>query len=40
MQFLLDTCAILRYAQGSDELPTSILNLMEREICYYSIASL
>ena len=40
MQFLLDTCAILRYAQGSDELPTSIRNLMEREICYYSIASL
>ena len=26
MQFLLDTCAIFRYAQGSDELPTSIRN--------------
>ena len=40
MQFLLNTCAILRYVQGSDELPLSIKNLMEREVCFYSITSL
>lgn len=40
MQFLLDTCAILWYAQGSSELPHSIKDLMERELCFYSIASL
>jgi PIN domain nuclease of toxin-antitoxin system len=40
MKYLLDTHAILWYAQGSDELSKTALSLMENEECFYSIASL
>ena len=40
MQYLLDTHAILWYAQGSNELSSNARSLMENETCYYSILSL
>ena len=40
MRFLLDTHAILWYAQGSAELSETARQLMEREECFYCAASL
>ncbi len=40
MKYLLDTHAILWYAQGSNELSSLAKTLMENEECFYSIASL
>ncbi len=40
MKYLLDTHAILWYAQGSNELSQKAKSLMESEKCYYSLASL
>lgn len=40
MKFLLDTHAILWYAQGSAELSENALRLMEQEECFYCVASL
>ena len=40
MNYLLDTHAILWYAQGSAELSTKARSLIESEECFYSIASL
>ena len=39
MEYLLDTHAILWYAQGSSDLSSNAKNLMENEICYFSMAS-
>ena len=38
MKYLLDTHAILWYAQGSDELSSTAKTLMENEECFYSMA--
>ena len=40
MKYLLDTHAILWYAQGSGELSANARTLMESEECFYSMASL
>lgn len=40
MRLLLDTHAILWYAQGLPSLSTSARDAMEREECFFSIASL
>ena len=40
MKYLLDTHAILWYAQGSAELSDKAKNLIETADCYYSIVSL
>ena len=40
MKYLVDTHAILWYAQGSSELSSIAKTLMENEECFYSIASL
>lgn len=40
MKYLLDTHAILWYAQGSDELSSTAKTLMENEECFYSMVSL
>ena len=40
MKYLLDTHAILWYAQGNGELSQNARSLMESETCFYSIASL
>lgn len=40
MNYLIDTHALLWFAQGSKELSKKALQLMENEECYYSIASL
>ena len=40
MKYLLDTHAILWYAQGNEELSKNALSLMETEECFYSMASL
>ncbi|MBO4387575.1 MAG: type II toxin-antitoxin system VapC family toxin [Treponema sp.] len=40
MKYLLDTHAILWYAQGSSEISQKARSLMETEECFYSMASL
>ena len=40
MKYLIDTHALLWYAQGSLELSKCALSLMESEECFYSMASL
>ncbi len=40
MRYLVDTHALLWYAQGSDELSQTAKSIMEREGCFYSMASL
>ena len=40
MKYLLDTHAILWYAQGNTELSENAHSIMESEDCFYSIASL
>lgn len=40
MKYLLDTHAILWYAQGSDELSSTAKSIIENEDCYYNIVSL
>jgi len=40
MRYLLDTHAILWYADASDELPQTVRELMDASECLYSIASL
>lgn len=40
MKYLLDTHAILWYAQGNTELSENARSIMESEDCFYSIASL
>lgn len=39
MKYLLDTHAILWYAQGSQDLSNTAKTLMENEECFYSMAS-
>ena len=39
MNYLLDTHAILLYAQGNHELSQKAKAIMENEQCFYSIAS-
>lgn len=40
MKYLVDTHAILWYAQGNGELSQNARNLMETEDCFYTMASL
>lgn len=40
MKYLLDTHAILWYAQGNNELSEKARSIMESEECFYSMASL
>ncbi len=40
MKYLLDTHAILWYAQGNRELSETALSVIETKECFYSIASL
>ena len=40
MKYLIDTHALIWYAQGSQELSSVALELMENEECFYSVLSL
>ncbi|MBQ6450048.1 type II toxin-antitoxin system VapC family toxin [bacterium] len=40
MKYLIDTHALIWYAQGNNELSNVALELMENEECYYGVASL